>query len=524
VKRQEGSGALLLAIGSAYLGLGWEGFWAPLLFPAIALAAYAVVVVGARFRWPVSLVGPATALVFSVGPVVLVASRTGSDPLSTARDLVPRLLSYPYPASSTVELLAPGAVLAALVAVGVAVRVARPGGGRLAPMIGIAVLYVAVAVLSGGRADSYGIVAAALLAAALADWLIEEPARPRRGAEPEQRPGAGSVLRVGAVRSRPVLLPAAAVVLLTAFAPVDSAFEPRGVVQRPVQALVETNPLPLMTQWAREGATVLMRVRAEQPVPLRLVALADYTGDGWRTSGSYGPVGVEDIDPATAALPPGQRRSTVDIEVTLAVDLGGHWLPTPGVPDATSMSDALVQPAAGVLARIEPSPAGFRYRVQADIDTPAPEELAGAPVPQGPGVARYLDLPGLPTAFANLAGSTTSGATSPYERAVRIEELVRSGRRLDASAPAGSSYARLADFLDSGRTSGTAEQFASTFAVLARAAGLPTRVVVGFQLVERDQDGLWVVRGRDALAWPEVYLTGIGWIAFDPRPRALAGG
>jgi hypothetical protein len=388
----------------------------------------------------------------------------------------------------------------------------------------IAVLYVAVAVLSGGRADSYGFVAAAMLAAALADWLVEDPVRPRGGAEPDERPSAGAVLRLGAVRSRLVLLPAAAVVLLTALAPVDAAFEPRAVVPRPVQALVETNPLPLVTQWARDGATVLMRVRAEQAVPLRLVTLTDYTGDGWHASGGFGPLGFEDIDPATAPLPPGRRRSTVDIEVTLAADLAGHWLPTPEVPKATSLSDALVQPAAGVLARLEPSPAGFRYRVRADIDTPAPEDLAGAPVPQGPSVARYLELPGLPAAFADLARSTTGGVSSPYERAVRIEEHVRSGRRLDASAPAGSSYARLADFLDSPRTSGTAEQFASAFAVLARAAGLPTRVVVGFQLVERDQDGLWVVRGRDALVWPEVYLSGLGWVPFDPRPRALSGG
>jgi transglutaminase-like putative cysteine protease len=115
-------------------------------------------------------------------------------------------------------------------------------------------------------------------------------------------------------------------------------------------------------------------------------------------------------------------------------------------------------------------------------------------------------------------------SASAYERAVRIEEELRASRRLDPSAPAGSSYARLAELLDSPRASGTAEQFASAFAVLARAAGLPTRVVVGFQPVERDQDGLWVVRGRDALAWPEVYLTGVGWVAFDPRPLTLSRG
>jgi len=41
---------------------------------------------------------------------------------------------------------------------------------------------------------------------------------------------------------------------------------------------------------------------------------------------------------------------------------------------------------------------------------------------------------------------------------------------------------------------------AAGFAVLARAVGLPTRLVVGFRPTERDEDGLWVIRGRVARA------------------------
>ncbi|WP_415360020.1 transglutaminase-like domain-containing protein [Saccharothrix sp. BKS2] len=67
-----------------------------------------------------------------------------------------------------------------------------------------------------------------------------------------------------------------------------------------------------------------------------------------------------------------------------------------------------------------------------------------------------------------------------------IEQVVKQGRAPDAQAPVGSSYARLERFLfgapgEPGAGAGTAEQFASAFAVLGRAVGLPTRVVVGFQ-------------------------------------------
>ena len=111
------------------------------------------------------------------------------------------------------------------------------------------------------------------------------------------------------------------------------------------------------------------------------------------------------------------------------------------------------------------------------------------------------------------------GAGTDYDRAVRIEEAVRGGRTLSPAAPAGSSYARLAAFLAPGGA-GTSEQFASAFAVLARAAGLPTRVVVGFLPVDRDEQGYWEVRGRDAVASPEVYFAELGWVPFDPRPGA----
>jgi transglutaminase-like putative cysteine protease len=72
------------------------------------------------------------------------------------------------------------------------------------------------------------------------------------------------------------------------------------------------------------------------------------------------------------------------------------------------------------------------------------------------------------------------------------------------------------DFLFETRT-GFCEHFASTFVYLMRAAGVPARVVVGFQ------GGLWnasggylVVRRADAHAWTEIWLEGEGWIRVDP--------
>ena len=76
---------------------------------------------------------------------------------------------------------------------------------------------------------------------------------------------------------------------------------------------------------------------------------------------------------------------------------------------------------------------------------------------------------------------------------------------------------------------GFCEHFSSAFAVLMRAAGVPTRVVTGYQGGEFNPvDGVLVVRQSDAHAWNEVWLEGRGWIRVDPTaasaPERIDGG
>ncbi len=68
---------------------------------------------------------------------------------------------------------------------------------------------------------------------------------------------------------------------------------------------------------------------------------------------------------------------------------------------------------------------------------------------------------------------------------------------------------------------GFCEHFASAFVVLMRAAGVPSRVVTGYQGGEINPiDGSMVVRQSDAHAWAEVWLDGRGWVRVDPTALA----
>ena len=72
------------------------------------------------------------------------------------------------------------------------------------------------------------------------------------------------------------------------------------------------------------------------------------------------------------------------------------------------------------------------------------------------------------------------------------------------------------EFLFSTR-SGFCEHYASAFAVVMRAAGIPTRIVTGYQGGEMNALGNYlIVRQAEAHAWTEVWLKGRGWVRVDP--------
>lgn len=64
---------------------------------------------------------------------------------------------------------------------------------------------------------------------------------------------------------------------------------------------------------------------------------------------------------------------------------------------------------------------------------------------------------------------------------------------------------------------GFCEHYASSFVVMMRAAGIPARVVIGYQGGARSPVGEdWVIRQSDAHAWAEVWLPDQGWRRVDP--------
>ncbi|WP_234381985.1 DUF3488 and transglutaminase-like domain-containing protein [Streptomyces dysideae] len=304
----------------------------------------------------------------------------------------------------------------------------------------------------------------------------------------------------------------------------------REAVTSPTVRPESTSPLDQVAAWTRNGDETVFTVRTSGAAPgnYRLAVLDRYDGTTW-TSGA-GLTRTGGRVPAEKGAGPG-RTQMLEQRFTVQ-SLPGIWLPAAdrpssvSTPEGTSLS---VDPDSGVLSTGEAVPRGFTYTATSHLPVYDAERLRYAAAADDP--AR-VDLPGIDAAgqpipsvrsFRTIAERVTEGSTHPYQRAVRLADWLRATYRLDPGALPGHTYRSLEFFLaDGGR--GTSEQFAASFAVLARTLGLPTRVAVGFRPGTRTGSGTWQVRGQDVLAWPEVRFAGVGWVPFHPTPGEAAQG
>jgi len=75
-----------------------------------------------------------------------------------------------------------------------------------------------------------------------------------------------------------------------------------------------------------------------------------------------------------------------------------------------------------------------------------------------------------------------------------------------------------------GTRRGFCEHYAGSFALLMRAAGIPARIVTGYQGGEYNKVGNYlIVRQSDAHAWTEVWIENKGWVRVDPTAAVSPG-
>ncbi|MBE2294709.1 MAG: DUF3488 domain-containing transglutaminase family protein [Phycisphaerales bacterium] len=137
---------------------------------------------------------------------------------------------------------------------------------------------------------------------------------------------------------------------------------------------------------------------------------------------------------------------------------------------------------------------------------------------------RGLQLPAYGNARAReLAGQWRERLTRPEDRVNAALSLFREQEFYYTLNPPLLGANGVDDFLFRTRR-GFCEHYASAFVFLMRAAGVPARVVTGYQGGEiNKQGGYFIVRQSDAHAWAEVWLAERGWVRVDPTAAVAPG-
>jgi hypothetical protein len=255
----------------------------------------------------------------------------------------------------------------------------------------------------------------------------------------------------------------------------------------------------------------------------RAVSYDVYTGRGWETGETqvvtYAPGELalfpseEEVGSERQEKPPG--RQVLRQEVQKMQDLGGLMYRAGELLTADSeFRGAWRSPDDLFGAEIDVQ----AYRVDALVSTVSEAQLRTASDVYPDWVKdRYLALPPeVSSRVRSLAEQLTSSQPTGYDRARAIESYVRAFTyTLDLPAPPPGR--EVADYFLFDLKQGYCDYYATSMAVLARAAGLPSRLVVGY--IGGDYDpmtGRYTVVAADAHSWVEIYFPDYGWIEFEP--------
>ncbi len=253
----------------------------------------------------------------------------------------------------------------------------------------------------------------------------------------------------------------------------------------------------------------------------RAITYDVYSGVGWRSSPA-----VAVLLPANTPLlelSPEYRRVTQHIERRPGAGSSLYWTgllaqanteleiawrtKPPANPDPVQTGDmlgALTDSEEYTVVSYVPQFSAARFR-RAGGDYPA--EI----------ISRYLQLPeSTPERVLALARELTQADPTPYDRAESIEAYLRGFPYTLEVKPPPQGRDVVDYFLFTARQ-GYCDYYATAMVVLARAAGLPARVVVGYASGEYDAPtAKYIIREKDAHSWVEVYFSGIGWVEFEP--------
>jgi len=161
-------------------------------------------------------------------------------------------------------------------------------------------------------------------------------------------------------------------------------------------------------------------------------------------------------------------------------------------------------------------PAGLTYTMQvppyandADLEAATPGS--------GLDIAQQLEVPAAPpavTALLATAPTTSAFARMEYVEHALLDHITAKG----AGVPVNVSPADVQNML-AGTRVGSPFQIVAAEALIARWAGVPSRIGFGYDGVNKEQTGIISVRPHNSSDWLEVNFNGFGWLPLVAKPK-----
>ncbi|HET7723148.1 MAG TPA: DUF3488 and transglutaminase-like domain-containing protein, partial [Propionibacteriaceae bacterium] len=410
-------------------------------------------------------------------------------------------------------------VLLFLVAGIIADTLDRPAWA-LAPLLAL-YLIPAIALRSDVNAISFLVVVIGYLAILFADGLNSDRRWTRNlSHDSAMARGSRGIWRLSVVVATPALLGAVILgVMLPTLSPTFfTSLRPNGT--GPIEM---TDPQLDLRKNLEQGASrEVLSYTTNKPsgTYLRLATLPVLNADGWSQSQVTLKQGAIGSVPGVSGAPTGGPRITnVQIE-----DFASMYLPVPYAPRAQNATGEWSYDPASLMIiatgnNRSRATVGQRYTVESWDIEPNGSALSTAKAGVPAGQAMTLEIPtDIPADIVRLVNQLTSGAQAPALKGAAIQAYLRSSQFSYSvqGASGKTSYQAIESFLFQTKT-GYCVQYAAAMALMARIAGIPSRVAVGF-LPGTQSGDRWLVTSHDMHSWPELYFEGQGWVRFEPTP------
>lgn len=274
---------------------------------------------------------------------------------------------------------------------------------------------------------------------------------------------------------------------------------------------------------------VVMRVRSQAPGFWRVLAFANYTGQGWEI----------------ADKPPLQKIRRPDWSYQFDLPSVFRRLPTrsiiqtytavkalPNVVPALADPRQLFFPtqemgldAEGSLRSPVGLLEGMTYTVVSEVPQRDRTRLGTASTTYSQKIqATYLPIPAAIAPRVRqqteaLLAQSPKPLTSAYEKALYLAQALKQNYQIQSDLPFLNKNEDLVQAFLFRFKGGYPDHFATALTVMLRSIGIPARLAVGFGTGQFNPlTGFYVVRNTDAHALTEVYFPKFGWFSFDPIP------